>query len=264
MKTIIFAISAFIILMMTVEKGFSQDTAAYNVMKKYDEQSTFDNETSNMTMVLLNKQGDKRVREIVRYLVNDKNDKRSYLIKFLSPADVKGTGFLVIENVGRADDQWLYLPAFNKSKRISASEETDYFVGSDFTYEDLSREKISEFNYEFLSETMVDGHLCYQIKATPKTENKIKESGYSKRELFIRKDNFVLVKANLYDKSGALSKIFNTDNVKQVEGTRKWRAFTFGMTNVKNSHKTIIGISKLEVNKALSKDLFTLKYLEEK
>ena len=192
----------------------------------------------------------------------DKNDKRSSIIKFLSPADVKGTGFLVNENSESADDQWLYLPAFNKSKRISSSNETDNFVGSDFTFEDINREDLDEFSYKFLTETDIDGQACYKIQAIPKSDDKIKESGYSKRELFIRKDNYVLVKANLYDKKGILSKIYSTDNIKQIEGTQKWRAYTYQMANVKNSHKTIIVITKLEVNKGLAKELFTLKNLE--
>jgi len=256
------AILVLVDIMMFWTVSYCQNNTALDIVKKYDEQSSFNDETSKMTMVLLNKQGDKRVREIVRYLVTDKNDKRSSLIKFLSPADVKGTGFLVIENIGRDDDQWLYLPAFNKSRRISSSNETDYFVGSDFTYEDLSREDLNEFSYELLPETTIDGHLCYQIKALPKSEKKIKDSGYSKRELFIRKDNYILVKANFYDKSGSLIKTYSTENVKLVEGTQKWRAFTFGMANIKNSHKTVISITKLDINKNLDKEIFTLKNLE--
>jgi hypothetical protein len=241
---------------------YGQAGSAYEFMKKYNEQISSDNEVTQMTMLLFNKQNNKREREIVRYLMTDKNNKRSSLIKFLSPADVKGTGLLAIENMGREDDQWLYLPGFNKTRRIASSNETDYFVGSDFTFEDLNREDLEDFNYEFLQETDIDEQRCYQIKATPITDEKIKESGYARRDLFIRKDNFVLVKVKFYDKSNSLFKEFKATSIKMDEVSKKWRAYSIEMSNLKTSHKTVLDITGIKINKGLDKETFTQRNLQ--
>src|ERR1035437_2609118 len=256
-----FIIPSIIIFSGFCYSSYGQLGSSLEVMQKYNAQISSSDETTQMTMSLINKQDNKREREIVRYLMTDKNDKRSSLIKFLSPSDVKGTGLLSIENVGRDDDQWLYLSGFNKTRRIASSNETDYFVGSDFTFEDLNREVLNDYQYDFLQETDIDGQRCYQIKATPKTNKKIKESGYAKRELFIRKDNFVLVKVNFYDKSNTLFKVYKGFNIKTDADSKKERAYSIEMSNLKTGHKTMLSIASIKINKGLDKETFTQRNL---
>lgn len=237
----------------------SQAISAYTVMDKNDKQSFADSESLTITMILTNKQGGKRERVIEQFSKINKEKNRSLLIKFSSPADIKGTGFLSIENKNRDDDQWLYLPAFNKTRRISANNESDYFVSSDFSFEDLNREDLEEYSYQFLSESKIDGADCYQIEAKPKTEKKRKESGYGKRILFIDKNNFVLRKALFYNKQDVILKEFYASDIKK--SGEHWRAYTMKMRNIKKSHSTTLLYTSINLEKEIDDNLFTERYL---
>jgi len=248
------------ILFACIYTANSQALSAYEVMKLNYEQTVSENEYFNITMVLTNKRGNTRKRQLEQFSKINTDDNRSTIIKFLSPADIGGTGFLAIENKNRDDDQWLYLPAFKKTRRISGSNKSDYFVGSDITFEDLSREDLEDCDYSFLSqEVEIDGVKCYHILALPKTEKKKKESGYGKRELFIRKDNHVIIKANFYDAKNALIKEFVAEDIKQVGD--KWRAHKIEVTNIKNSHKTTLVYNEIATDKQIDEQMFTERFL---
>jgi len=246
---------------MIATYGQTQDhlLSALEVMIKSDRQSVAGDEYFKISMKLINKRGGKRERQLEQFTKTDDQDMRSSLIKFLSPADIKGTGFLSIEHSGRDDDQWLYLPAFKKTRRISPGNESDYFVGTDFTFEDLNREDLEDFTYSFLPDAEVDGAVCYHILAVPLSEKKLTESGYSKREMLIRKENFVLVYANFYDKSGEKLKTYNADNIKKVG--EKWRAYRMEMNNLRNSHKTILIYDEISLDQGVDLNIFTERYL---
>lgn len=237
-----------------------QQLTALEIMIKNDQQSISNDEYFKITMSLINKRGNKRERQLEQLTMTDEKNNRSSLIKFLSPADIKGTGFLSIEHSGRDDDQWLYLPAFNKTRRISPANESDYFVGTDFTFEDLNREDLEDFTYSFLPDAEVDGVACYHILALPNSEKKIKESGYSKRDLFIRKDDFILAGATFYDKSGEKHKEYSAGNIKKTGN--KWRAFRMEMNNLKNAHKTILVYDEIILDQGIDKEIFTERYLK--
>jgi hypothetical protein len=246
---------------MTAISGQTQDLSLtpLEVMKKNDLQAVADNEYFRMSMKLINKSGMTRERQLEQHNMTDEGNNRSYLIKFISPADIKGTGFLSIEHDDRESDQWLYLPAFNKTRRISSANESDYFAGTDFTFEDLNREDLEDFNYSFLPDVEVDGAACYQILAIPTSEKKIKESGYSKRELLIRKSDYVLAGGNLYDKSGDLQKVFHASNFKKEGG--RWRAYCMEMKNMKQSHSTILIFDEIRSDQEADKEIFTERFL---
>jgi outer membrane lipoprotein-sorting protein len=236
--------------------------SAYEIMEKSDEQSSAKDESMLLTMGLVNSKGKEMVRKIEQITRQDNNKNRSLIIKFLAPADVKGTGFLSLEHKDREDDQWLYLPALNKTRRISASDETDSFMGSDFTFEDLNREDLKDYSYTLKGEVTHDETACYLIEAIPNNEKKKKESGYSKREITVRKDNFVIVHVKFYGKDGQPSKIFKASNVKQVPGSPKYRAYKLEMEDLKNKHKTYLTLENIKIDKGVSADLFTQRYLE--
>lgn len=252
----------FVSAILIAISGQTQDKqlSALEVMVKNDQQSIAADEYDKMSMSLISKNGGKRARQLEQFTMTDKEDNRSSLIKFLSPANIKGTGFLSIENSGRDDDQWLYLPAFNKTRRISPANESDYFVGTDFTFEDLNREDLEDYAYSFLPDAEVDGIACYHILALPASEKKIKESGYSKRELLIRKDDFVLAAATFYNKSGEKQKIYSAGNIQEIDGKR--RAFRMEMNNLKNSHKTILVFDEIRLNQGIDEETFTERHLK--
>lgn len=242
--------------------SFAQNLSAKVIMEKNDEQANAKDEQMQLTMTLINSKGKQLVRKIEQINKTDNNKNRSSLIKFLAPADVKGTGFLSIEYTGKEEDQWLYLPALKKTRRISSSDETDNFMGSDFTFEDLGGEDLQDFDYKLLGSSIIDGADCYHIEATPNNDKKKKESGYQKREIFVRKDNYVSVSIKFYNKEGILEKNYKASEVKQVPGTDKWRAYRMELENLKTKHKTILGLQNVLINKGVQAELFTQRNLE--
>ena len=253
-------VTVFAILFATSLPAFAQMSGA-EIMKKSDEMASSDNEQSVLVMRLINSKGKERSRNIKQFIRFDENDNRSSLIRFNAPADVAGTGFLAVENADREDDQYLYLPALQRSRRISASNETDNFMGSDFTFEDLDREDLSDFNYKLEGEEQINGAAAWKIIATPANDKKAKESGYSKREIFVSKQSFIPLMINYYDKKGTLTKVFTAKDVKEV-GAGKYRAHKMEIANKATGHTTVLEFSDFVINGGLEEDFFTVRYLE--
>jgi hydrophobe/amphiphile efflux-3 (HAE3) family protein len=231
------------------------------IIERNDAMRTVDDEEVEIQMQLINKQGQKRERRVSWVLKSDPQRNQKGLIRFTAPADVRGTALLSIENADREDDQWLYLPALKKSRRISASNISDSFVGSDFAYEDLGAEEIDQHDYRLLREDAVDGTPVYVVEATPKEQRK-KESGYSRREIFVRKDNAAIARINFYDRQKELLKVLQARDIRQVPSTKTWRAQTIEMANQKTGHTTVIVYGPFVINKGISDDTFSIRELE--
>jgi len=239
-----------------------QNLSALEIMKKNDQQRKAKSERLELEMKLINKKGKIRVRKVSQLKKTDAAGNEKSLIRFHSPADVKGTGLLTIEHSDRDDDQWLYLPAMRKVRRISASSKTDNFVGTDFAYEDLKDEKLEKYDYKLVKDELLEGHPCYVIEAVPATAKEKKQSGYSKREIWIDKTNYVNLKTKFYDKKGQLFKVFTARDIRKIEGTTKWRAHRMVMENLKTHHKTVLIFNNFVINKGISDNNFTQRYLE--
>ena len=140
------------VLVLTVFAGsaIADDPKARAIMEKVDTREDGDRSISDMRMVLINKQGKKRVRSIRSYGM-DRGDDHLSLMFFLTPADVSGTGFLThdYDSPDHEDDQWLFLPALNKTKRIAAGDKSGSFMGSDFSYADLTSRRLEDYDYSF-------------------------------------------------------------------------------------------------------------------
>ncbi len=166
------------------------------IMEKVNERDDGDRSISEMEMILIDKKGKKRVRKIKTYGREKGKDSQS-LMFFLSPADVKNTGFLTFDydESGKDDDQWLYLPALRKTKRIASGDKSGSFMGSDLNYSDMTSPDLDLYDYTLMKETEVKGTKVWQIKTVPKTKAEAEKSGYSKSVVFIRQDNFMMIRA---------------------------------------------------------------------
>lgn len=233
-----------------------------SIMKKNDAQVLANDESVDLKMILTDSKKRSRERQVTQFIKTDAAKNRSSIIQFSAPADVKGTSFLAVEHTGREDDQWLYLPALRKTRRISSSDQTDNFVGSDFTYEDLNTEDLDAFKYTLKEEATLDGVACYHIEAIPVTEAKKKETGYSKRELYIRKNDYVAQKIMFFDKNGAHTKTLTATNIKPIAGTDKSRAYQLLMENHRTNHNTTLVFNNFKINKGVEEDLFSKRNLE--
>ena len=162
------------------------------IMTKVHDRENGTSSIVESTMILINDKGQTKER-VVRAVRKEFGDLSKSMIRFMSPADVKGTGFLIWENAGRDDDQFLYLPALKQDpRRIASSEKGSRFMGTEFTYEDLENRKVDKDDHKLLREEKLDGKLVYVVESIPK---KGSDSQYKKlvswvttRHLDTRKD----------------------------------------------------------------------------
>jgi hypothetical protein len=237
---------------------------AREIMVRVDERDDGDNQTSNMQMVLIDKRGKQRVRNLRSYRKDKGEDKYSMMF-FLSPADVEDTGFLTYDYDAfeRDDDQWLYLPALKKTKRIASSDKSGSFMGSDFSYADMTDRPLEKYEYELLQEGDVNGHPVWVIQSTPIDEEERDETGYTKSIQFVRKDIDVVIRAKTWVKKGKRNKYMEVQELEQIDGI--WVPTVMTMTTKKGQqtlHKTILRTSDVKFNQNLDFDSFTVRGLE--
>jgi outer membrane lipoprotein-sorting protein len=185
----------------------------------------------------------------------DENDKT--ITEFLDPPDVKGTAVLTVEASDRADDQWIYLPALKKAKRIASANRTNRFAGTDFAFEDLRTESFTANTYTREPNQKLGKTPVFVVVATPKPK---RVSGYSKRVLYVEQERFLVHKVEYYDKAGKLKKTLTNKSFKKVQGL--WRTEIAAMSDHQRKTKTVMRFGKRKINKGLPKSRFTVVSLE--
>jgi outer membrane lipoprotein-sorting protein len=253
--TILFATVSMPVFALDVES-----IDAHQVAVNVDERDDGDDMTSSLEMTLINKRGQERVRKVTSYRKDYGEDDKMVMF-FLEPADVKGTGFLTwnYDDESKDDDQWLYLPALKKVRRISSSKKADYFMGTDFTYSDMGDREIEDYTYTHLEPEVIDGIECYHLERLPKDEDVMKETGYGRTEIWVNPNNWVMVKAVFYDKKLKLLKELTTSDIEEIDGI--WTVKTMKMNNVQKEHQTIFKFSDITYNSGLDDDIFSQRRL---
>lgn len=234
------------------------------IAQKAHDRDDGDNSTSKMKMILIDKGDNERVRELKMY-GKDKGEDKLKLMFFLSPADVKNTAFLTYdyEDSNADDDQWLYLPELQKVKRIASSDKSSSFMGSDFTYSDMTSRNVSDYTYEIMKEPVINGEKTWQMMVTPKSQKTIDETGYTKSIVFVRQDNFVVIQALYYVKAGDRLKYMQVKGLEKIDGI--WSITNMQMMTKKGKkllHKTVLEFSDIKYNQNLDESLFTTRTLE--
>jgi hypothetical protein len=238
--------------------------SAREIMQAVDDRDDGDNRVADMKMVLIDKNGDTRTREIRSY-DKEKGEDKQRIMFFLSPADVKDTAFLTYDYDAYEadDDQWLYLPALRKSKRIASSDKSGSFMGSDFSYADMTRKNLDAYDFTILKEEELRGNKVWLIESVPKTKKEIEETGYSKSVAFVRQDNFVVVRAVHWVKEGGRLKYLDVTGLEPIDGV--WTILEMTMTTKKGNatlHKTELSFSNVHYDQPLDEQMFTLRRLE--
>ena len=239
--------------------------SAREIMEKVNERDDGDRSISEMEMILIDKKGRKRVRKIKTYGREIGKNSQS-LMFFITPADVKNTGFLTFDydESGKDDDQWLYLPALRKTKRIAAGDKSGSFMGSDLNYSDMSSPDLDLYDYTLMKETKVKDKKVWQIKAVPKNDDEADKSGYSKSVIFIRQDNFMMTRAVRWVYKKKRNKYFDARKIENIDGI--WISTELHVTTKsgkKTLHKTILNQKKIKFNQQeVNEDLFTIRRLE--
>lgn len=241
-------------LLVGVGPGFAQ--SALDIMKKQRAVLRVRDEEETQQMTLVNKNGETKQRKIVRYTAMGADDLSKTLVRFLAPRDVENTALLTWEAKDGDDNQWLYLPATRKAKRIASSGKKNRFMGTGLAFEDLRPEPLGLHHYTLLGSESVDGHDCWVIEATPATERQASESGYRRRKLWIRQDNYWAVKREYYDKRDKLEKVQTERKLKQIKGT-VWRADEFELHDMQSGTRTIVIIERRLHDQGLKDGFFT-------
>jgi outer membrane lipoprotein-sorting protein len=242
----------------------ADDAKAREIMQQVNDRDDGDNQTSEVRMVLIDKAGNKRTRELKSFRKDKGKDTLSIMF-FEAPADVKGTGFLTYDYdaAGKDDDQWLYLPALRKSKRIASSDKSGSFMGSDFNYSDMTKPDLQDFDYTLMKEEDLDGHKTWQLQAIPRTEAKKDETGYEKSVVWVRQDNYVVVRGIRWVYKSPRLKFMKVNKLEQIDGV--WTTTEMQMVTREGQstvHATILQFNDVRFNQKLSEDLFTVRQLE--
>ncbi|MGY8689713.1 MAG: outer membrane lipoprotein-sorting protein, partial [Verrucomicrobiales bacterium] len=194
------------------------------VMEERDRRHNRNFEESWVVMNLYDKRGKAKAPRLMITYSRKESELDQRLVKFAEPADIRSVGLLTWEQPGdKEDDQWLYLPAAKKVKRIAGSGKKNQFMGTDLAFEDLRPENLAAHEYTISGEKEIQGAQCWEITATPSTSKEKKGSGYSKRVIYIRQDNYFPVRTEYYNTRGKPSKTATSDKLIKVAG-QAWRS----------------------------------------
>ncbi len=210
-----------------------------------------------LTMTLTNRKGQKSTRQMHGYSMEVQEDGDMSMTIFDTPADVKGTASMVYTHKVGDDDQWLYLPAIDRVKRISSSNKSGPFMGSEFAFEDLSSQEVEKYTYKYISEESANGEACYKVERYPT----VKSSGYKRNIVWFNKANYRPEKIEFYDRKDALLKTLTYSDYKHYL-SKYWRANTMKMVNHQNGKETLLNFSEIKFGLSLTEDDFSQNSLK--
>ncbi len=213
----------------------------------------------SLSMRLTDRRGKTRTRETRAFRKYYGKEKRT-VIFYLKPANVRNTAFLTWDypQADKDDDQWLYLPAMRKVRRISASDRGDYFLGTDLTYEDIkleTRVSMNDYRRKTTGEDEVDGHHCYLLESIPVDEDTARELGYGRVEQCVDSEIWMVRRSRFWDIKGKPLKTSYFRDIRKVQGI--WTQHRIEVENHKSGHRTLFLFRDVDYEHGVSDDLFT-------
>jgi outer membrane lipoprotein-sorting protein len=239
------------------EGSASEPMAASDILRTARDKQFPKNSISELTMVLINKRGNERVRKLRTKRKDYGNGEAKSVAIFLSPADVKGTAFLVWEHADKPNDVFIYLPALKKIRRIASEQKNQSFMGSDFSYADMENDDVDDAEHRILSEEELNGRPCWVIESIPKPES---ESEYGKVTSWVDKEELIPYKVEFEDKKGQPYKVMKVLLTGPVGDDILPLRFT--MENVQKNHKTKLSLDKIEIGHDISDSEFTHRAIQ--
>jgi hypothetical protein len=233
-------------------------------MEKGEARDDGDNMTSDMFMVLIDKNGKKRKKEFKNFSKDfGKDEKRIMFVR--KPADIYNTGFLTFDydDAQKDDDQWLFLPALGKTKRIASQDKSLSFMGSDLNYSDMTTKDTNDYNYGFLKEIAINGQKVWLIQSNPKTKKIADETGYKQSILAVRQDNYMVIKAKMHINDSTDIKYMSVKKIKKIDGI--WVALKNHIVKKQGKrviHQTFLQQTNVKFNQNLNVNFFTIRQLE--
>ncbi len=213
-------------------------------------------------MRLIDRSGNEELRDVKRYAREVTKEDTHFLMAFHSPSGIRGTALLTWQHDNKDDDQWLYLPAQGKkAKRVAKGGKKNYFMGTDYTFEDLISESRDKFTYNRLEDISEDNRKLFVVEAFPKDESVKEETGYKFRRMFIDQEIFFVIRTEYFDKRGRFIKSQTAHEVAQVDG-KTFRAKKNIMKNKKLKHETHVTILERTFDETdVPEKLFNTRYI---
>jgi outer membrane lipoprotein-sorting protein len=212
---------------------------------------------ADLVMILKNKQGEESTRRLRVAILEVNGDGDKSLSIFDEPRDVNGTALLSFSHKSGTDDQWLYLPALKRVKRIAAADKSGAFVGSEFAYEDVSSQEVEKYTYKHLRDETWDGQHCFVVERYPAD----KYSGYKRQIVWLDKAEHRTLKIEFYDRKDSLLKTFTARGYRQYLG-KHWRPAEMQMVNHQTGKSTLLKWSNYRFQTGLKESDFTQESLK--
>lgn len=233
----LFASAGLALLMAIPAMAETPEEKGLRIAQEADARDTgFSDSTADMVMILKNRAGQTSTREIRNKTLEVQGDGDKSLSLFDEPADVKGTAMLTFSHGLLPDDQWLYLPALKRVKRIASKNKSGPFMGSEFAFEDLGSQEVEKYTYKYLrEEPCANGWTCYVIERVPAYQY----SGYSRQIGWIDTKEYRPTKIEFYDRKDTLLKTLTYSGYKEYIG-RYWRADQMHMDNHQTGKSTTL------------------------
>lgn len=246
------------------QAAWADDPKARAIMQQVEDRDDGDHQTSEMQMRLIDRHGNERLRNLRTFAMDNGEDSQR-LMFFLHPADVKDTAFLTYDydDPDADDDQWLYLPALRKTKRIANTDKSGSFMGSDLSYADMTSRDLEDYDYALKKVVKVRDHDAWLIESTPRNKSVIEETGYTKSLLIVRKDNYMVVRAVHWVKDGGYLKYVDVTGLEQIDGI--WVATEIKVATKKGKqtvHSTVLTLTKVRFNQNHDPEMFTTRRME--
>ena len=231
----------------------ADDTQGFDIAARSDRTDLgFGDSEVELQMVLRNAAGQESTRAL-RIATLEKPDETvgdKSLVVFYTPRDIEGTALLSHAKILDPDDQWLYLPALKRVKRISSSNKSGPFVGSEFAFEDFTAIELNKFDYTYVGEVPCGDLTCDVLERTPRYEN----SGYTRQVSWVDQTDFQIRKVEFYDRRGELLKVLELSDFRNYDGI--WRAHKLSMSNVQTNKQTDLLYGDYTFNAGLAENDF--------
>ncbi len=244
------------ILLIAATALFASDPSAQQVMQQVYDRPAGTEMKADLSMEIMNSKGQVRERQIVQIRQEDSEGIEKKLMFFLSPSDVKDTGFLSISYpTDKDDDQWIYLPALKRVKRIASKNKNDSFMGSDFTYDDMGTRNPAKDTHTLLTMETVNGSECYVIQSIPKESNR----EFDRTVSYIVKDEWFGLKKEFYYKGEQVREL-TINELKVIDGITVITDMV--MKNLEKGTQTRITMGNVSFDNNFDADLFSERQLK--
>lgn len=234
----------------------------HQIMEKVKWREDGENRQSHLDIILTEKDGFIRNREVSYYEKDYGKDRKTFLY-VNEPADVRSTAILINsydEAKNSEDDTWLYIPALRKVKRLASRNKQGRFVGSEFIFADMERLHLKDYQYELLNTDMVNERPAFKVDAIASSDRTTEKTGYSRRLIWVDSERFVVLREQFFDPQGVLLKELTTNKVDKISDY--WIATNQTLENHQSGRKTQIKISDLIFNKPMSDLIFSKQTLK--